>query len=100
MMYRLMKGDVIDLSDPALFNQEDLAFLIDLQHRAFWEGESHSNLRLSLAGGAWAYPIWRMRQSRVTREVHETPLYLVAEDIIDRVGIRRGDVGADPDDVL
>ncbi len=100
MMYRLMKGDEINLNDPALFSAADLTFLIDLQHRAFWEEEPYGQLRLDLAGRPTAYPIWRMRQTRVTKEVHDSPLYRVAEDIIDRAGIRQGAVGADPDDVL
>ncbi|MFQ5745179.1 MAG: helix-turn-helix domain-containing protein [Acidobacteriota bacterium] len=36
----------------------------------------------------------------MTREIHESPLYRVAEDIVDRVGIEQGVIAPGPEDRL
>lgn len=93
MNYRLLKGETIDLSS---LPKNDLEFLVDLQRRAM-EGEEFFDLARSYCGTG-AYPL--KGSLRVTRAIHETPLFRVAEDIVDRVGIQQGRIAPDPDDRL
>ncbi len=90
-LYTTLKGQQWNLRD---LSQEDLSWLFQLLVRAH-NDDSYSLLRQSLAG-PYAYPL--KGSMRVTTEIHESPLYRIAEDIVDRVGIKQGVVGADPDD--
>ena len=44
--------------------------------------------------GPGAYPL--KGGTRVTREIHSSPLFRVAEDVADRAGIRQGVLAPDP----
>lgn len=89
--YRLLKGKTLDLST---LSREDLAFLVELGRRAMGD-EDYGSLRLAVCGRD-AYPL--KGGGQVTGRIHMSPLYRVAEDIVDRVGIRQGLLGADPGD--
>jgi excisionase family DNA binding protein len=91
--YRLMNGEVVDLGG---LPREDLAFLLDLQRRAM-EEEDYFDLERSVCGPG-AYPL--KGSLRVTREVHDSPLFLAAEDITYRAGIRQGVMAPNEDDDL
>ena len=93
MSYQLLDGDVIDLG---MLPREDLAFLLDLQRRAM-EDEDYFDLERAVCGPG-AYPL--KDSPRVTREVHRTALFRVAEDIAYRVGIRQGVLAPNDDDEL
>jgi len=90
MKYRLLERTTLDLS---ALPPEDLAFLLDLMQRAFAGEDFFALERLVCATGA--YPL---RGGRVTRAIHDSVLFRVAEDIVDRVGIRQGTVAPDPGD--
>ncbi len=93
MDYRLLDGAAIDMST---LPKSDLGFLLELQRRAM-EGEDYFELE-QVVCGTGAYPL--KGSPRVTRAVHETPLFRVAEDIVDRVGIQQGRIAPDPEDRL
>lgn len=93
MKYRLLDGDVIDVGK---LPREDLAFLLDLQRRAM-EDVDYFDLERGVCGPL-AYPL--KGTPRVTREVHRSPLFRVAEDIVYRVGIRQGVVAPNEDDEM
>jgi excisionase family DNA binding protein len=93
MKYRLLGGDVIDLGE---LPKEDLAFLLDLQRRAM-DDEDYFELERAVCGPG-AYPL--KESPRVTSEIHRTALFRVAEDIVDRVGIRQGVIAPDRNDDL
>ena len=93
MTYRLMKGEVVDIGN---LPKSDLAFLLDLQRRAM-EDEDYFELERSVCGPG-AYPL--KGGPRVTSKIHQTPLFRVAEDIVDRVGIRQGVIAPDEDDEM
>lgn len=81
--YRLLNGDLIDLRG---LSKQDLVFLLDLQRRALAD-ENYFELELSVCGKG-AYPL--KGSLRVTLEIHDTPLFRVAEDVADIAGIRQG----------
>jgi predicted DNA-binding protein (UPF0251 family) len=91
--YQLLKGEVVDLGE---LPKNDLAYLLDLQRRAM-EDEDYFELERSVCGPG-AYPL--KGSPRVTREIHQTPLFRVAEDIVDRVGIRQGVIAPDENDKM
>lgn len=91
--YRLLDGSVVALSG---LPREDLAFLLDLQRRAM-ENEDYFDLERAVCGPG-AYPL--KGSPRVTREVHRTPLFRVAEDIAFRVGIDQGVLAPNEEDDL
>ncbi len=91
--YELLSGELVDVDQ---LPKKDLAFLLDLQRRAL-ENEDYFALQLKVCAPA-AYPL--KGSPRVTREVHDYPLYRVAEDIVDRVGIQQGVIAPAPDDRL
>ncbi len=93
MRYRLLNGDQVGLGE---FPKADLAFLLDLQRRAM-EDEDYFDLERFVCGPG-AYPL--KGSPRVTREVHRTPLFRVAEDIAYRVGIRQGVLAPNEGDEL
>ncbi|MBZ0273225.1 helix-turn-helix domain-containing protein [bacterium] len=89
MKYKLLNGELLDMSD---LPPEDMGFLFDLM-RSSADGEDYRALayRVSTSG---AYPL--KGSPRVTTEVHNTILYRVAEDIADRAAIRQGAMRPDP----
>lgn len=89
--YQLLGGDLLDLS---ALPKKDLEFLLTLMRRAM-EDEDYFSLERAVCGPG-AYPL--KGSARVTREVHDSPLFRVAEDIVDRAGIRQGVLAPDPDD--
>jgi excisionase family DNA binding protein len=91
MRYTLLNGDVVDISG---LPSEDTAFLLDLMQRAMGD-QDYFDLERSVCGPS-AYPL--KGSPRVTREVHASPLFRVAEDVVDRVGIRQGVLAPDPGD--
>jgi len=91
MRYALLNRDVVDIST---LPREDIDFLLDLMHRAM-EDEDYFALERRVCGPG-AYPL--KGSQRVTREIHASPLFRVAEDIVDRVGIRQGALAPDPGD--
>lgn len=93
MTYQLLDGERINL---AKLPKEDLAFLLDFQRRAM-EDEDYFDLERTVCGPK-AYPL--KGSLRVTREVHRTPVFRVAEDIAYRVGIRQGVLAPNEDDEL
>ncbi len=91
--YGLLGGDAIDLGK---LPKEDLAFLLELQRRAM-DDEDYFELERAVCGPG-AYPL--KGSLRVTSGIHRTALFLVAEDIVDRVGIRQGVIAPDRNDDL
>ena len=91
MNYELLNGETLDLS---ALPKQDVEFLLDLMQRAMHD-EDYFDLERRVCGQG-AYPL--KGSSRVTREIHETPLFRAAEDIVDRVGIRQGALAPDPGD--
>lgn len=91
--YSLLKGEVVDLGT---LPKNDLAFLLDLQRRAL-EEEDYFDLERSVCGPG-AYPL--KGNPRVTATTHRSVLFRVAEDIVERVGIRQGVLAPDDDDEL
>ena len=91
MKYTLLNSEVIDLSS---LRREDTAFLLNLMQRAMAD-EDYFNLERSVCGPG-AYPL--KGSPRVTREIHASPLFRVAEDVVDRVGIRQGVLAPDAGD--
>jgi hypothetical protein len=91
MQYVLLNGDEVDL---AALSREDTEFLLDLMRRAMVD-EDYFSLERSVCGPG-AYPL--KDSPRVTREIHASPLFRVAEDVVDRAGIRQGVLAPDPGD--
>lgn len=83
MRYELLGGETLDL---AALPKEDVQFLLDLMRRAM-NDEDYFDLERRVCGPG-AYPL--RGTPRVTREIHDSLLFRVAEDIVDRVGIRQG----------
>lgn len=91
MNYELLKGQKVDL---ATLSKADLAFLVHLSRRAVAD-EDYATLVLAVKGGDSR----RGRGRRwVTKQVQHSGIYRVAEDIVDRVGIRQGMIAPDADD--
>jgi excisionase family DNA binding protein len=93
MKYRLLNRETVDLGK---LPREDLAFLLDLQRRAI-EDEDYFAIERAVCGPG-AYPL--KGSARVTREIHCTPLFLVAEDVAYRAGIRQGVIAPNDDDEM
>lgn len=91
MKYQLLNGETLDLS---ALPKEDLEFLLALMRRAM-EDEDYFSLERTVCGPG-AYPL--KGSARVTREIHNSPLFRVAEDIVDRAGIRQGVLAPDAGD--
>lgn len=91
MKYELLKGKSIDL---AKLRRADLEYLVTLSRRAV-DDEDYTKLVLAVKGRR-AYPLRGGR--RVTREVLDSDLYRLSEDIVDRVGIRQGMIAPDSSD--
>ena len=89
MRYALLDGEVVDVSR---LPRKDTAFLLDLMRRAMAD-EDYFALERSVCGPG-AYPL--KGAARVTREIHASPLFRVAEDVVDRAGIRQGVLAPDP----
>lgn len=89
--YHFLGGRMVDLGE---LPKKDLAYLLNLQRRAM-ENEDYFLLQREVCG-AGAYPLKGSR--RVTREVHESTLFRVAEDIVDRVGMEQGVIAPSADD--
>lgn len=89
--YKLLNGDSVNLSP---LPKKDMEFLLDLQRRAF-ENQDYFELERSICGKG-AYPL--KGSPRVTREIHDSLLFRVAEDVVDRVGLRQGVIAADVED--
>src|SRR5438105_12256976 len=91
MDYRLLNGESVELS---VLPKKDLAFLLDLQRRAM-ENEDYFDLERAICGKG-AHPL--KGSPRVTREIHDSLLFRVAEDVVDRIGIRQGVIAPDGDE--
>ena len=91
MKYVLLNREILDLSP---LPTQDVEFLLDLMQRAM-NDEDYFDLDRHICGKG-AYPL--KGAARVTREIHDTPLFRAAEDIVDRVGIRQGALAPDPGD--
>ena len=91
MKYDLLNGEQLDLS---ALPKKDVTFLLDLMQRAM-NDEDYFELERS-ACGKGAHPL--KGSPRVTRQIHDTPLFRAAEDIVDRAGIRQGVLAPDPGD--
>jgi hypothetical protein len=89
MRYALLDGEVVDVSR---LPRRDAEFLLDLMRRAMAD-EDYFALERSVCGPG-AYPL--KGAARVTREIHASPLFRVAEDVADRAGIRQGVLAPDP----
>ena len=93
MKYKLLNGDMVDTSE---LPEDDLQFLLHLQNRAM-DGEDYFELLRTICGPS-AYPL--KGGLKVTREVHDSILYRVAENIVDRVGIHQGVILPNQDDEM
>lgn len=93
MKYELLNNETLDLSS---LPKQDMEFLLGLMQRAM-NNEDYFDLE-RLVCGKGSYPL--KGSARVTREIHNTPLFRAAEDIVDRVGIRQGTLAPDPEDEL
>lgn len=93
LTYRLLDGEVVDLR---ALPREDMAFLLDLQRRAMEDADYFDIERAVCGQGAYALK----GSPRVTRELHATPLFRVAEDIAYRAGIRQGVIAPNEDDEM
>lgn len=91
MKYELLNGETLDLSS---LPKQDVEFLLDLMQRAMSD-EDYFDLERRVCGKG-AYPL--KGNPRVTREVHDSPIFRAVEDIVDRVGIRQGVLAPDPGD--
>lgn len=91
MKYELLNGEALDLSS---LPKQDIQFLLDLMQRAM-NDEDYFDLERRVCGKG-AYPL--KGSTRVTHEIHDTPLFRAAEDVVDRVGIRQGALAPDPED--
>jgi len=91
MKYKLLSGGSVDLAG---LPKKDMEFLLDLQRRAI-ENEDYFELERSVCGKS-AYPL--KGSARITREIHDSRLFRVAEDIVDRVGLRQGVIAPDAQD--
>lgn len=91
MKYELLGGETLDLT---ALPKKDLEFLLDLMKRAVSD-EDYFDLDRRVCGPG-AFPL--KGGPRVTREIHDSLLFRVAEDIVDRVGIRQGTLAPDPGD--
>lgn len=91
MKYQLLNGETLDLS---ALPREDMEFLMALMRRAMVD-EDYFSLERAVCGPA-AHPL--KGGARVTREIHDSLLFRVAEDIVDRAGIRQGALAPDPGD--
>lgn len=89
--YQLLDGETLDLSE---LPQEDLEFLFTLMRRSL-EEEDYFSLERAVCGPG-AHPL--KGSARVTREIHATLLFRVAEDIVDRAGMRQGVLAPDAAD--
>jgi excisionase family DNA binding protein len=89
--YKLLNGEEIDLSP---LPKKDLEFILHLQRRAI-DDEDYFELECSICGKG-AYPL--KGSSRVTRAIHDSLLFRVAEDVVDRVGLRQGVIAPDEND--
>jgi hypothetical protein len=83
LMYRLLDGQTVDLSSAG---RKDMGFLLGLMRRALEEEDYFSLEREVCSRGA--YPL--KGSPRVTREIHDSALFRVAQDIAFRAGIRQG----------
>jgi len=93
MKYKLLKGSEADISK---LPKEDIDFILGLYAQAM-NNEDYFDLMRTICGPG-AYPL--KGSPGVTREIHDSTLYLVAEDIVDRVGMRQGAILPDEDDVM
>jgi len=93
MRYVLLSGEQVDL---AVLSKTGLAFLLDFQRRAM-DDDDYFDLERSVCGPG-AFPL--QGSPRVTREVRQTALFLVAEDVAYRAGIRQGVLAPNEDDDL
>ncbi len=91
MKYELLNGETLDLSS---LPKQDVEFLLDLMQRAI-KDEDYFDLERRVCGQG-AYPL--KGGARVTCELHDSPLFRAAEDVVDRVGIRQGMLMPDPGD--
>ena len=91
MKYDLLNGEQLNL---AALPKKDVTFLLDLMQRAM-NDEDYFKLERSVCGKG-AYPL--KGSPRVTRQIHDTPLFRAAEDIVDRAGIRQGVLAPDVGD--
>jgi len=91
MKYQLLDGEALDLAG---LPREDLEFLLVLMQRAM-EDEDFFSLEYAVCSRG-AYPL--KGSPRVTREIHDTLLFRVAEDICSRAGIRQGVLAPDSGD--
>ena len=92
-MYELLNGTVVELDE---LDNADLAFLLGLQRRAM-AGDDYFDLERDVCGPG-AYPL--KGSPRVTQEIHDTPLFLVAEDVAYRLAIQQGVMAPNIDDGL
>jgi excisionase family DNA binding protein len=88
-----LSGDLVEIGR---LPKKDLSFLIELQRRVM-EDEDYFTLERAVCGQG-AYPL--KGSPRVTREIHGSALFRVAEDIVDRTGIRQGVMAPDVTDNL
>ncbi len=91
MNYELLSGVTLDLSP---LPKKDVGFLLGLMQGTM-KDEDYFDLERRVCGKG-AYPLEFC--PRVTREIHESVLFRVAEDIVDRAGIRQGVLAPDPGD--
>ena len=88
MRYELLSGESVVLTS---LSKNDMAFLFELYGRALAD-EDYFGMERSVCGEG-AYPL--KGSARVTREIHESLLFRVAEDVVDRVGLRQGVIAPD-----
>lgn len=93
MKYQLLKGDEVDISE---LPRQDVDFILSLYAQAI-NNVDYFDLMREISGPG-AYPL--KGSPKVTREVHDSLLYRVAEDIVDRVGINQGAILPDEDDEM
>ncbi len=91
MKYQLLTRETLDLS---ALPREDMEFLLSLMSRAMGD-EDYFSLERSVCGQG-GFPL--KGGARVTREIHDSLLFRVAEDIVDRAGLRQGTIAPDSGD--
>ena len=91
VQYQLLNGETLDLSR---LSRGDMEFLLGLMGRTTAE-EDYFSLERSICGPG-AYPL--KGSPRVTPTIHDSLLFRIAEDIVDRAGIRQGVIAPDPGD--
>lgn len=92
MEYTFLDGTSTSLD---ALEHQDLQWLLQLMQYAAHKEVPFMKLR-SILAGPYAYAL--KGSQRVTKEIHDSLLYRIAEDIVDRAGIEQGYLAPNSED--